>query len=248
MKAEDSGTDFLVGEAVREKKKYDQDALLKKWGGALTALTAFVGVAMAFCLYANLSYRSEQEALGDRFHEAVAPGETPEDARVTKLKALSETSDPVYRLLAQTALAARGKTELTPGAEPSAQEQGAYRQLLRAANRNDDPRELASFLKLTSYYRAFAGFDKADEATREKLAAETAKAAEAEMKDGAWGYSYRELSGLMLLDLGKEAEAGKVFSALASDASAPENMRKRAGDLLKTLGLAPAPKTTPAAS
>ena len=62
-----------------------------------------------------------------------------------------------------------------------------------------------------------------------------------------WFGSAGELTGIAHLKLNQRDQAGKVFAAIAADASVPESIKLRAGQMASMLGSLPAPtKTAPA--
>ena len=65
---------------------------------------------------------------------------------------------------------------------------------------------------------------------------------------GQWFGSAGELVAVAELKLGKKAEAGALFAAMAKDTGVPESLRRRAGQLAAELGVYPAQQSADAAT
>lgn len=54
--------------------------------------------------------------------------------------------------------------------------------------------------------------------------------------DGPWRGLARELQGLAALEMGRSEDARAIFTELSTDATAPQGVRGRAGEVLATIG------------
>jgi hypothetical protein len=188
-----------------------------------------VAVGLLVLVAAGVSYwldhrRTQAQVAGARFQSAVVlAAENKESDAAVAFATLAEQSGAGYAVLARLReAAARAKAGDTPGAL------ALYDKL---ATDSATPTLLRDLAAISA---ALHVLDKGNPADAEKRAEPMTGAA------NPFRYSAREILALAPLKAGDEEKARERLTQLASDEGAPAGMRRRAGDLLATLGRKPA--------
>ncbi len=209
--------DSLIREIDEDIRKEKYAKLWKSYGNYViaAAVALVVGVAGFQGWY---SYDLEKrETEGEQMAGAMALSEGEPSAALTELRSLAESAGGGYALLARFQEAA-----LVAGEGDEEAAIAIYRKLGTEAG---DPmyRDLAVVLG-AQHQLASAGssVDRVElERTLQPITAE----------DNPWRYSAREIIGILALQVGDNAKAAEIFSALATDFRAPQGLRSRAAEL-----------------
>lgn len=209
--------DSLLREIDEDIRKEKYAKLWKSYGNYViaAAISLVVGVAGFQGWY---SYDlSRRQAEGERLVKAMTVSADDPSAAVAELRSLAEDATDGYALLARfqeaTLVAKQGDREAAIA---------IYRSLATEAG---DPlyRDLAVVLG-AQHQLAGAGatVDRVElERTLQPITAD----------DNPWRYSAREIIGVMALQAGDNTKAAEIFSALATDLRAPQEMQSRAAEL-----------------
>lgn len=185
-----------------------------------------VGAALAIVLGtgAGVAWREYQESVradeARRFAEAteLLRADRPAEA-ADAFAALAQEGDTGYALLARLRAAE---------AREAAGEAGAKAETLQQLAGSDDIPQLYRELSLVL-------------ATQERFEQEDSAALDAQIDevardDNPWRYSALELKALSQIKAGETLAARETLSALVDDAQTPANLRRRAAELLASLG------------
>ena len=184
-------------------------------------------VAAAFLLVAGVAgYQgwhqydiNNREALGERFADAMRLAREDGQAEATKAFSTVAREGGGYSVLArlqEAALLARSKDRAAAAA--------VYRELADDSGVDAVYRDLAVVLGVL---QDMEGGDSSNLTLR--LAPLTADA-------NPWRHSAREISAVLAFSSGDREKAVELFTGLAKDASAPEGIRARAGEMLAAIG------------
>ena len=211
--------DSLLRE-IDEDLRQEKYAKLWKQYGAHVIAAAFLLVAGVAGYQGWRQYDiNNREALGERFADAM--GQAREDGQAEATKAFSGLAREgggysVLARLQEAALLAAGKERAAAAA--------IYRELADDSGVDAVYRDLAVVLGVL---QELEGGDSSTLTLR--LAPLTADA-------NPWRHSAREISAVLALRTGDREKAVEMFTGLAKDASAPEGIRARAGEMLAAIG------------
>jgi len=214
----------IFQEVEEDVRKERAEKFFKQYAKYLVAGAALLILGAAAFSYWLDRGRTQAQVAGARFQSALALAAEakPTDAAVA-FATLAEQSGAGYTVLARLGeAAARAKAGDTPGAL------AIYDKLATDSGTPTLLRDLASI------GAALHVLDKGDAADAEKRAEPLTGAA------NPFRFSAREVLALAALKAGDIEKARERLTQLTSDEAAPQGMRRRAGDLLATLGRKPA--------
>lgn len=209
--------DSLIREIDEDLRKERYAKLWKSYGGFVIAAAVLLVVGVAGHQGWTSYDLGRREAAGEQMVKAMTLSSDDPSAALAEFRSLAESAGGGYAFLArfqEAALIARGGDQQAAIA--------IYRRLETEAG---DPihRDLAVVLG-AQHQLASAGssVDRVElERTLQPISAD----------DNPWRYSARQILGVLALQAGDNAKAGKIFSALATDFRAPQGMRSRAAEL-----------------
>jgi hypothetical protein len=204
--------DSFIREVNEELRQDQARALWDRYGPYLLGIAIAVVVVTAAWVGWDYWTRSQANASGDRFSQALTLAEQGKtDEALAQLEALEADGYGAYPVLARlrtaTLQAAQGNTE------------AAVAGFDAVANDGSVPSSIRDMARLRAAYILVDHGSYADVSTRvEALTADT----------NALRHSAREALGLAAWKEGRAADALSLFEQLASDAEAPRNVRERA--------------------
>jgi hypothetical protein len=204
--------DSFIREVNEELRQDQARALWDRYGPYLLGIAIAVVVVTAAWVGWDYWTRSQANASGERFSQALTLAEQGKtDEALAQLEALEADGYGAYPVLARlrtaTLQAAQGNTE------------AAVAGFDAVANDGSVPSSIRDMARLRAAYILVDHGSYADVSTRvEALTADT----------NALRHSAREALGLAAWKEGRAADALSLFEQLASDAEAPRNVRERA--------------------
>lgn len=214
--------DNLFREIEEDLRRDRLERLWKRFGGWIIAAGVAVVLAVGGAELWRNHERSQREAAGDQFFQAIQIAPQNPDAAGEALRALAATAPAGYRLLAGLH---EGSLALQRGDRAAAAR--IYEDLAQRAGGEPILRDAAIIL---AGYAAIGPSMSGDEA-----AALRARLSPLLADTNPWRYSAGELTGLLDLQAGNRAEARRRFAALAADPQTPAAMKARATDILTQL-------------
>jgi hypothetical protein len=204
--------DSFIREVNEELRQDQAKALWDRYGPILLGIAVAVVLATAAWVGWDYWTRSQANASGDRFSQALTLAEQEKiDEALAQLESLEADGYGAYPVLARlrsaTLQAAQGNTE------------AAVAGFDAVANDGSVPAAIRDMARLRAAYILVDHGSHADVSSRvEALTADT----------NALRHSAREALGLAAWKEGRAADALSLFEQLASDSEAPRNVRDRA--------------------
>lgn len=216
---ENSDAEVLIRE-VDEELRHDQFLVLWRQYGSLAiaaAVAVVVGVA-GWQVWQSQQAKSRLSS-SDRFAAAVAQlDQGKRDDSVRELSDLAKNGTDGYRMLSRFE-----KAEILVADNDLAGAAALYDSIAADSSVDRLYRDMAQLKS------AYLGLDSKDPAqTIRQVADLTADAS-------PWRHSAREITALAALRQGDTAKARDLLKALSDDTAAPQGLRARASELLKTL-------------
>jgi hypothetical protein len=210
----------IFQEVEEDVRKERAEKFFKQYAKYLIGAAVAVVLATAAGTQWFKHQREKAQAAGARFQSAVTlVGESKDSDAAVAFATLAEQSGAGYAVLARLReAAARAKAGDTPGAL------ALYDKL---ATDSSTP---TLFRDLAAISAALHVLDKGNPPDAEKRAEPLTGAA------NPFRFSAREVLALAALKAGDTEKARERLTQLVSDEAAPAGMRRRAGDLLATLG------------
>ena len=211
--------DSLLREIDEDLRQEKYAKLWKQHGGHVIAAAVLLVVGVAGYQGWRHYDINNREALGERFAGAMKMARDDSPAEASKAFSRLARDGGGYSVLARFQEAA-----LLAGSKDRAAAASVYRELADDNGVDAVYRDLAVVLGVLQ------------ESEVGDIGSLTLRLAPLTADSNPWRHSAREISAVLALRSGDRDKAVEIFGGLAKDASAPEGIRARAGEMLAAIG------------